>query len=168
MTIKFTLLRDRPELLPVVAQWYFDEWGTSVPGHSLAVERQHLEASDHGEDLPMVLIALEAGRPVATARVKRHERRERPEREFWLGSVYVAPSHRGQGLAGLLVNELMSRAVELGICDVYLQTKVDDGGLYRRLGWLPLESILHERGFQVRVMRRAARYNAGKVPVGSA
>lgn len=168
MTIEFTLLRDRPELLPVIAEWYFHEWGTAVPGHSLAVEREHLEPSDHGEDLPMVLIALEAGIPVATARIKRHERGEHPEREFWLGSVYVDPSHRGQGLAGLLIGELMSRAVELGICDVYLQTKVDDGGLYRRLGWLPLESILHERGFRVRVMRRAANFNAASVPAGSA
>jgi GNAT superfamily N-acetyltransferase len=154
MTIEFALLQDRPELLNVVAEWYYGEWGASIPGHSLAAERQRLQPADQRGDLPMVLVAQDAGVLVAAARVRRYERHERPEREFWLGGVYVDASHRGQGIAALLIEELMSRAGERGIENVYLQTKVDDGGLYRRLGWLPLESIMHERGFQVRVMHR--------------
>jgi len=160
MTIEFILLRDHPELLPIVAEWYFREWGVSHAGRTLADEQQRLRPIDPSDAMPMVLMAMEAGVPVGAARIKRHERLERLEREFWLGGVYVVASHRGHGIAGRIIGELMSRAVTLGIRDVYLQTKADDGGLYRRLGWLPLESVMHERGYPVRILCRTLESGA--------
>ncbi|MCC7633474.1 GNAT family N-acetyltransferase [Stenotrophomonas rhizophila] len=154
MTIEHTLLSHTPALLPVVAQWYFSEWGRHVPGLGLADECQRLEVFLHDAELPLLLIAMDQGEPVAAAQLKFHERTERPEREHWLGGVYVQASHRGQGLAALLIDDLMARAAALGVREVYLQTQADDGGLYRRLGWEPLESVQHAGGFPVRIMRR--------------
>ncbi len=154
MTIEHTLLSHTPALLPVVAQWYFSEWGMHVPGLGLADECQRLEVFLHDAELPLLLIAMDQGEPVAAAQLKFHERAERPEREHWLGGVYVQASHRGQGLAALLIDDLMARAAALGVREVYLQTQADDGGLYRRLGWEPLESVQHAGGFPVRIMRR--------------
>lgn len=154
MTIEHTLLSHAPALLPVVAQWYFSEWGMHVPGLGLADECQRLEVFLHDAELPLLLIAMDQGEPVAAAQLKFHERTERPEREHWLGGVYVQASHRGQGLAALLIDDLMARAAALGVREVYLQTQADDGGLYRRLGWEPLESVQHAGGFPVRIMRR--------------
>lgn len=54
----------------------------------------------------------------------------------------------------MLIEDLMTRAAALGVRDVYLQTEADDGGLYRRLGWMPLESVEHAGGFPVRIMLR--------------
>ena len=154
MTIEHTLLSQTPALLPVVAQWYFSEWGMHVPGLVLADECQRLEVFLHDAELPLLLIAMDQGEPVAAAQLKFHERTERPEREHWLGGVYVQASHRGQGLAAILIDDLMARALVLGVREVYLQTQADDGGLYRRLGWAPLESVQHAGGFPVRIMQR--------------
>lgn len=154
MTIEHILLSQNPALLPTVAAWYFHEWGAHVPGRSAADDCQRLEVFLHDAALPLLLIAVEAGEPVAAAQLKFHERTERPEREHWLGGVYVQASHRGRGLAVPLIEDLMARAAGMGVVDVYLQTEVDDGGLYRRLGWTALESVEHAGGFPVRIMRR--------------
>lgn len=154
MTLEHILLSQTPALLPVVAQWYFSEWGAHVPTRTAADEHQRLEVFLHDAALPLLLIAVDNGEPVAAAQLKFHERTERPEREHWLGGVYVCASHRGRGLAARLIEDLMARAAALGVRDVYLQTQADDGGLYRRLGWEPLESVQHDGGFPVRIMLR--------------
>lgn len=147
-------LSEHPELLPVLADWYFNAWGQQVPGVTLADQQQRLEVFLQSDELPLLMVALVDGQPVAAAQLKFHERTERPERLHWLGGVYVCDSHRGQGIAAQLIEELMQRAADLGVREVYLQTEADDGGLYRRLGWQPLESLIHAGGFPVRIMLR--------------
>ena len=147
-------LSDRPDLLPVIAAWYFQEWGSHVAGLTPLDEQQRLEVFLQDGELPLLLVALEGDVPVAAAQLKFHERTERPERLHWLGGVYVDPEHRGRGLAEQVIAELLARGRALGVRDVYLQTEADDGGLYRRLGWMPLESIVHAGGFPVRIMVR--------------
>ncbi len=147
-------LSDRPQLLPEVAAWYFAQWGHHVPGRTLADECERLEVFLQPDALPMLLIAMQGDRPVAAAQLKFHEREERPERLHWLGGVYVDATQRGKGIAEVLIADLMARAASEGVREVYLQTEADDGGLYRRLGWEPLESIQHTGGFPVRIMVR--------------
>lgn len=147
-------LAERPALLPVVAQWYYDQWGCHTPGRTLTDECERLEVFLQPDALPMLLIALDGDRAVAAAQLKFHERVEHPERLHWLGGVYVASTQRGQGLAERLINDLMVRAAAEGVHEVYLQTEADDGGLYRRLGWELLESVPHAGGFPVRIMVR--------------
>ncbi len=147
-------LSDRPQLLPEVAGWYFAQWGHYVPGRTLADECERLEVFLQPDALPMLLIAMQGDRPVAAAQLKFHEREERPERLHWLGGVYVDATQRGKGIAEALIADLMARAASEGVREVYLQTEADDGGLYRRLGWEPLESIQHGGGFPVRIMVR--------------
>ena len=147
-------LNQRPDLLPIIAGWYYAEWGHHVPGLRLADEQQRLEVFLQHNELPLLLMALDDGAPVAAAQLKFHERRERPERLHWLGGVYVCASHRGQGIAAGVITELMRRSAGLGVREVFLQTQADDGGLYRRMGWQPLESLQHGTGVQVRVMLR--------------
>jgi GNAT superfamily N-acetyltransferase len=147
-------LSDRPQLLPEVAAWYFAQWGHHVPGRTLADECERLEVFLQPDALPMLLIAMQGDRPVAAAQLKFHEREERPERLHWLGGVYVDATQRGKGIAEALIADLMARAASEGVREVYLQTEADDGGLYRRLGWEPLESIQHAGGFPVRIMVR--------------
>ena len=151
-------LSDRPDLLPLVAGWYFQEWGHHVPGMALLDEQQRLEVFLQDDELPLLLIALDGEVPVAAAQLKFHERTERPERLHWLGGVYVDPAHRGRGLAEKVIEELLVRGRALGVRDLYLQTEADDGGLSRRLGWAPLASLQPAPGLTVRatVRRRAA------------
>ncbi|WP_411850820.1 GNAT family N-acetyltransferase [Stenotrophomonas sp. LGBM10] len=147
--------------MPLLARWYFDTWGCHVPGRTLADEQQRLEVFLQSDELPLLLVAVENEVPVAAAQLKFHERTERPERQHWLGGVYVAPSHRGTGLAATLIEALVARGTPLGVRDLYLQTEVDDGGLYARLGWQPLESTRHASGVPVRIMHRPLGADAG-------
>jgi hypothetical protein len=33
--LNFEFLADRQDAIPVVAKWYFEEWGYNVPGNSI-------------------------------------------------------------------------------------------------------------------------------------
>lgn len=155
MACSIVPLSDRPELLPIIAAWYFQEWGSHVAGVTVLDEQQRLEVFLQDDELPLLLVVLEGEVPVAAAQLKFHERTERPERLHWLGGVYVHPDHRGRGLAEAVIAELLARGRTLGVRDIYLQTEADDGGLYRRLGWAPLESLRHAAGMPVRIMVRS-------------
>lgn len=123
MACSIVPLSDRPDLLPVIAAWYFQEWGSHVAGLTLLDEQQRLEVFLQDDELPLLLVALEGDAPVAAAQLKFHERTERPERLHWLGGVYVHPDHRGRGLAETVIAELLARGKALGVRDIYLQTK---------------------------------------------
>jgi GNAT superfamily N-acetyltransferase len=153
--MQFISLSEAPHLLPQVARWYFDTWGRHLPGMSLDDEQVRLEVYLQQDELPLLLLAIQDQQLVGAAQLKFHERTERPERLHWLGGVYVCQAQRGHGLAARLIEEVMSRGRGFGVRDVYLQTERDDGGLYRRLGWKPLEMQVHASGVPVRIMQRS-------------
>jgi GNAT superfamily N-acetyltransferase len=153
--MQFISLSEAPHLLPQVARWYFDTWGRHVPGMSLDDEQVRLEVFLQQDELPLLLLAMQDQQLVAAAQLKFHERTERPERLHWLGGVYVCELQRGHGLAARLIEEVMTRGRGFGVRDVYLQTERNDGGLYRRLGWKPLEMQVHVSGVPVRIMQRS-------------
>ena len=74
-----------------------------------------------------------------------------PEREHWLGGVYVSEKHRGNKIAEMIVLKIISVAEKLGVKKLYLQTENKSGGLYHHLGWRPLEEVNY-RGIDVLVM----------------
>jgi GNAT superfamily N-acetyltransferase len=130
-----------PELITVVAQWLFDEWGHIEPDGSLdhlVAGLRHQAASP--DAIATTFVALDGTLPVGmagvveqTAEVYRASPRQR-DLSPWLGSVYVPPEHRGRGIASALVRHAMAHVWARGISRFYLFT---DGaqGLYERCGW---------------------------------
>jgi hypothetical protein len=55
------------ELVPVVAQWHFDEWGHTDPGGSAAGWAAGLARQADADQVPGTLIALSGGRPLSRA-----------------------------------------------------------------------------------------------------
>lgn len=152
--MEFDVLANRRELLPTLARWYFRQWGHRVPGRTLQDECERLARYCNADRIPLVMLALERGELLGAVTLRFRERESMAEREHWLGGVYVAAPHRGRGLAARLVAHALECAAALGVRQLYLQTEADDGGLYRRLGWQPLERVHHLRGVDVRVMVR--------------
>lgn len=145
-------LADRPDAVPLVAGWLYDEWGHHNPANSLASVEAGLAAELSRDVLPIQVVAVLDGAVVGTAALKLHELRERfPELQNWLGSVYVSQAARGRGIAGALVQHVEQLAIDRGIRALHLQTERLDGGLYARLGYEPFERIEH-RGLAVLVM----------------
>lgn len=145
------LSADAPERLQL-AQWYNAQWGRDA-GVSLEQELQRLNQPQDAEGFPHLITAFDGGQVAGAVQLKRREMQAFPQYEHWLGSVFVADSHRGRGLASGLVEQAAAQAVRMGVSHLYLQTEALDGGLYARLGWTPVQEA-DSHGYRVLVMVR--------------
>jgi N-acetylglutamate synthase-like GNAT family acetyltransferase len=152
--MELKLLADVPEAVPIVAQWYFDEWGFKREDNSLEKTAERVQAMQNRDAIPVMVVAVEGNEIRGAAHVKLHEMDIYPEKEYWLGGVYVAPGARSRGLAARMVRRCVELAEGFGVKTLYLQTRKLDGGLYARLGWRPIEQVDY-KGVRVLVMERS-------------
>lgn len=151
MELRF--LADFPEAIPVISQWYFDEWGHKMKGNSVENIVGRIRGMLNRDKIPLHVVALENGQIMGVSQLKIREMDIYPEKEHWLGGVFVRPEARGRGLATRLIERCLRLAESFGVETLYLQTERLDGGLYARLGWLPIEKT-HYNGLHVVVMER--------------
>lgn len=151
--MKLEYLADHPELLPIVAQWYFEEWGYLSEEKTLEQDIERLQAYLNKDKLPLMLLAVEEGALLGAAQLKFREMSIYPEKEHWVGGVYVAEAHRGKGIARQILLALIAIAKSLKVETLYLQTEHLNGGLYGRMGWTPIEQVNY-RGIEVLVMEK--------------
>ena len=138
--IHFEFLADRPADVPLVMNWWHSFWGDRM-GNLEAYTEQFL-AKLGKQDLPLDIVAIKDNQPVGTAALKEHEMEEiYPDYQYWMGSVFVAPEFRGQGIARLLAEQIIRLARQHQLPQLYLQTVDLTGGLYSRLGWEPLDRL---------------------------
>ncbi|MCC2670136.1 MAG: family acetyltransferase [Armatimonadetes bacterium] len=152
--IELMYLADRPEAVPVVARWYFDEWGYIEPETSYEQTVERLGRKLNRDRVPLTLLAVEGDAVLGAAALKIREMSIYPEREYWIGGVFVHPEARGRGIASALCRRLEGLARAFGIRELHLQTERLDGGLYGRLGWKEVEQI-HYCGDEVLVMEKS-------------
>ena len=93
------------------------------------------------------------GAIVGSAELKFREMDIYPEREFWLGGVFVAPGARGNKIGSALAKKTARIAYALRVKKLSLQTERQDGGLYSYLGWKAVEQV-HHHGRDVLVMEK--------------
>ena len=148
----FDLLANRPEHAETVAGWLCSEWGDGKP-ESKDRLADALRARMSVISLPMHLLALEGDHAVGFIALKLHEMDNYPEREYWLGSLYVPASERGRGIGGALIEELIRRSSAHAVTLLSLQTERLDGGFYCRYGWKAVERA-NSRGDEILVMER--------------
>jgi GNAT superfamily N-acetyltransferase len=153
MNVSIEYLADYPEFVLQIAIWYFDEWGHRIPGNSVEGIRTRLTTKLNRDRVPIPIVAIAHGRLIGTAQLKTHEMEIYPNREFWLGGVYVDLQARKHGIGKQLVTRVEEISKRLGIPVLFLQTERLDGGLYAKLGWSPLEQVKYHR-VQVLVMQK--------------
>ncbi len=148
------LLSEIPETIAQIAKWYSDEWGYIGEGRS--TKELELKLNDYLNDdkLPLIIVAVDKGRLVAAAQLRFHEMEIYPDREHWLGGVYVEASSRGQGVAEKLIEAIIDKARTLGVESINLQTEDMSGGLYKKLGWQAVEQVTYH-GIKVLVMEKS-------------
>ena len=151
--MKLEFLADNQEALPVVAKWYFDQWGHLSRGNTLAKVTRSLGEYLNKDKITLIVLAVEAEEVMGAAQLKYREMDIYPEKEHWLGGVYVSRLHLGNNIAEQVIEKIVSVAKQLGVHKLYLQTPHLDGGLYNRLGWKPLNTVNH-RGLDVLVMEK--------------
>jgi N-acetylglutamate synthase-like GNAT family acetyltransferase len=133
-------LADCPNHIPQIAQWFFNEWGYQVPGNSVEATVSRLESKLNLDKAPLLLILEEGGKAMGVGALKIREMKEFPEREYWLGDVFIAPAARGKGCGSRLADAVAEQALRLGIKHLWLQTD-DQQSLYSRLGWKEVETV---------------------------
>ena len=154
MPVEFEFLADRVEVIPTIANWYFGEWGHLLRDDSIERTRDRIEGYLNRDQIPFILIAMNENDLVGAAQLKYHEMAELfPDREHWLGGVYVEPGCRGRGYGSRIVERIVDMAPKYGVETLHLQTEALDGGLYTRLGWTPCVQVT-SRGVDVLVMER--------------
>lgn len=137
----FELLADRPQDVPVIARWCFDEWGHCIPGNTFEQTCERISRKLNRDTAPLHVLAIEDGRPIGSAQLKIKELDLCDAWDYWLGDVYVLPAHRGRGVASAICCRVQAIAAAFGIRRLYLQTARIDGGLYSRLGWHVVKQI---------------------------
>lgn len=129
-------LAERPDWLPIVAGWIYNEWWTSVDGASVETLSDLLRAHLVLDQMPLTLIASVDSRPIGTATLMAHDvgTEQWPDLSPWLAALYVVPEYRRRGIGGALVNATESKATALGMRQLHLLT-VGREKFYTHLGW---------------------------------
>ena len=151
--LKLAFLADHPEAVPTIARWYFEEWGYLGAGSCVDEVAEKVRIYLNKDKIPLIILALKDGKPAGVVQLKYREMDIYPEKEHWLGGVYVPAKHRGKGLAAKIINKALDVAKSLGVTTLYLQTLNLEGGLYKHLGWAPVEQVNYH-GLDVLVMER--------------
>lgn len=139
--MRLELLADRPQDVPILARWYFDQWGHAIAGNTLDQTCARIKQKLNRDKAPLLVVAFEDEQPIGAAQLKIRELDLCDAWEYWLGDVYVLPAHRGRGIASAICRRVQEIAVSLGVHRLYLQTERIDGGLYTRLGWHGVKQI---------------------------
>jgi GNAT superfamily N-acetyltransferase len=149
--MEFEYLAENTNAIPTLANWYFNEWGHIEKGNTLDNVIKKLHGYLHVNEIPLIIMAINEGEILGAAQLKYREMDIYPEREHWLGGVYVSKKHRGNNIAEKIILKVISDAKKLNVKTLYLQTEDKSGGLYQHLGWHPIEQVNY-RGIDVLVM----------------
>jgi len=152
MQIEIKYLADHPEFSHLLATWFYEEWGKNNPALTVEIIQHQIKERLNRDNIPLCLIAMVESKPIATATIKIREMDIYPQFEHWLGSVYVAPGYRNQGVGSQIVEATVDKANLLGVKNLYLYTP-DRAHFYQRLGWEAMEQVEYH-GHLVVVMRR--------------
>ena len=151
MQIKY--LEHCQQTIATIAEWYFNEWGYLKKDSSVESFAQNIQTYLNTDKIPLMLIAVENNEAVGAMQLKYREMSIYPDKEHWLGGVYVSENHRGKNIAEQMIKKLIDVAQSLDVKTLYLQTEQLDGGLYRKLGWQAIEQVNY-RGIDVLVMEK--------------
>lgn len=136
-----------------MAGWYFEEWGHKIPDNSIQKTIERISGKLNRDRVPLHILAIENEKVLGVAQLKLNEMEIYPDKEFWLGSVFTSPESRGKGVGSAIANKIAAIATDLGVRELYLQTEALDGGLYRHIGWKPIETTIY-KDLHVAVMVR--------------
>ena len=122
-------LREKPELKEAAAEWFHNKWGVPREAY-LECMTDYLENNtENGWYLCMQEDQIVGGLGVID-----NDFHDRKDLSPNVCAVYTEEDHRKKGIAGKLLNLVVSDMKEKGISPLYLVT--DHTGFYERYGWV--------------------------------
>ena len=156
LDIKFVNLADQPESIALVAKWYYDEWGRLSTSSSFESTLEKVSTQSNKDRIPLHVLGLAGSKVVGVIQLKFQENKTYPKGSHWIGGVYVASEARGKGVGEALVSKISEVAKSFEVRELYLQTERQDGGVYSKCGFQPIETVMYN-GMDVLVMRKILR-----------
>lgn len=150
--MKVSYLADHKEVIPTLAQWFYQEWAYLHPARTLGDVQRLLEERTNKEKIPVALVAFEGDELLGTVCLKVHDMDTRLELAPWLAGLYVSAPRRKQGIGSMLVSAIEKKAHELGVQMLYLYTPESEG-FYAKLGWNVKERTEYH-GYPVSIMQK--------------
>ena len=132
--IRIESIADHLELVALIAQWHYAEWGYLDPSGTLETWTEGLRHRTKREQIPTTYVALEGEEPLGSVTLVEHDMLTRPDLFPWLAGVYVTPEYRLQGIGSLLVRHAVQQAAQMGVQRLYLYTHAARV-FYAKLGW---------------------------------
>ena len=126
--LKFIALREKPELMNMAASWFHSKWGVPEEAYLECMEAYLKQETELGW-----FLCLDGDRIVGGLGVIENDFHNRPDLTPNVCAVYTEAHHRGQGIAGKLLNMVVEDLRAKGIFPAYLVT--DHIGFYERYGW---------------------------------
>ena len=127
-------LIEHPEYIPELAQWLFEQWGSTLGEETPDARIEKLEAHMNRDRLPIAWVAHANGQLLGTAALRVHDLEGREDLTPWLGGVFVRSHFRRQGIGAALCDAVEDKARSRAIHTLYLFT-LDKQAWYSRLGW---------------------------------
>jgi GNAT superfamily N-acetyltransferase len=141
-------LRARPEFFDAVADRIWRaSWKEN--GTPLDYISGRLCENLNAEPIPIALVAHNGAEFLGTASVIVSDLEECPQLTPWVAAVWVDPHARSRGVGGALVQRAARDCFALGIARAYLCARPALTNFYERLGWIPVERDVGERGLTV-------------------
>lgn len=136
MKVETKLLADCQEVIPSLAQLWFEEIGKIwIPNASVPAAVDTYLTHTNRDHLPITYVALVEDQPIGMVSLRDNDG-VRSDLSPWLGSLIVHPSYRSQGIGNMLINVVKQRAFEMNFNQLYLLTL--DKTIphwYTKLGW---------------------------------
>ena len=124
----YLTLREKPELKDVAADWFHKKWGIPKEAYLECMTEYLNQKTENGWYLCMHGDQIVGGLGVID-----NDFHDRKDLSPNVCAVYTEEAHRGQGIAGKLLNLVVSDMNAKGISPLYLVT--DHIGFYERYGW---------------------------------
>ena len=124
--ISVQLLADHPEAMDDLERWFIREWepfyGADGPGDA----RKDLSECCQRNEIPLAVIAFCERVLCGTAALRPTSVTTHRHLTPWLAALLVSSEHRGRGVGGRLVQEIETRARDLGFKELYVGTSAPD------------------------------------------
>ncbi len=136
--MRIEYLADFPDFIPTLARWHHRQWSHYNPGDTEQGRAERMRQDLGRRQIPTTFVALAGETLLGSASLVEHDMHDRRELSPWLASVFVAPTHRRQGVGSRLVERVVAEAGALGVKRLYLFTP-DREAWYASLGWSLVE-----------------------------
>jgi len=130
-------LGDHPHLIPQLVAGIEAQWPDYVASQPPGVTLKGFHSADQW------LVAFEGDTALGTVALREHTEPVFAALKPALGSLWVHPARRGQGVGTALVEAGMRLAAQHGAPTIYAYS-INAAGLLTRIGWRRIDTVFHD------------------------